>query len=261
MAEELDGENIIEGLNISRLVANPRAYLEELNADGKLAEAFPAFDRTKGVTQSPDKHAEGDVFIHTFMTLDLLDQETPSDRDFGPISDEHERFLMLLALLYHDTGKRERNLLDRPDARVFHVPESIKHAQADLAKYLSPQDLELVIEMINKHETLLDADHLSPKINRLHDNFALGGSTERGRTLLKFLECDLFGRRVSESHKHLLERADLLAARNIGLHRVVLEAEAQGVSFPVQHIGKETRARIKQLIDRVKDIKAPKSNE
>lgn len=253
MASDLDGGEI-EGLNFLRLADEPRLYLEELDQTGELAEVFPAFERTKGVTQSPDKHAEGDVFVHTLITTDLVSQETPSDKVYGPVTDKHELFLVMLALIYHDTGKKERNELDRPDARVFHVPESIKHARADLAKYLSEEDLAIVIEMINKHETLLDADHLSPKLNKIHNNFSLGGSVERGRTLIKFLECDLFGRKVSDSHRHLLRRADLLADRNIGLHQLLMEAEAEGVSFPVQHIEREIRARIQALIDLPKDV-------
>ncbi|MBT4917578.1 hypothetical protein HON58_04025 [Candidatus Peregrinibacteria bacterium] len=243
------GDSSPEELNLHKLVENPRGYLEELDRSGKLAQYFPAFAETKGVTQSPDRHAEGDVFIHTLLTLDQIKKESPSDRAFGSIEDEHDLLLITLALIYHDTGKKERNLHDTPDHRVFHVNESVKHARADLASYLSEDDLETVIEMINKHENLLDSKHTSHRINKLHKLLALKGDTKRGRILLKFAECDLYGRRVSESHKHLLEKGGRLAERNIELLRLLQQQEAEGLSFPLQRVATDVQSRVKALLD------------
>ena len=104
-------EGAPEGAQIdeSRLLEDPEGYLKELDTDGKIAELFPALERAKGVRQSPIRHAEGGVFLHSLMATTKLAEETPSDRVFGTITDPHDRLLITYALIYHDLGKKERN--------------------------------------------------------------------------------------------------------------------------------------------------------
>jgi poly(A) polymerase len=64
--------------------------LELLSESGLLREVLPEVAAMKGVEQSPEYHPEGDVFIHTQLLLDKLEDPAPT--------------LAFMALL-HDVGK------------------------------------------------------------------------------------------------------------------------------------------------------------
>ncbi|MFH1831240.1 MAG: HD domain-containing protein [bacterium] len=75
-----------------------------LNDIGRLQELFPEIHALIGVPQKPEYHPEGDVFEHTMQALDAaaiinLYQENES------LSQEDEKFLIMIAALCHDLGK------------------------------------------------------------------------------------------------------------------------------------------------------------
>ncbi len=235
------------GIDRDLMVDAPILYIKSLDKLGELPKLFPALDRAKGVQQSEIKHNEGDVYIHTLMTSAKLSQTTPSDLEFGPVTDRQALFRIALALLYHDTGKRERNLHSTPENRVDHVVESVKHANEDLAKLLSPEELAIVVEMIAKHEILFSTE-LSWRLNKLAQLFSLGGDIENGRTLLKFLECDCLGRKVMKGHEYHIEKNARIMRRNIEIYKILLGIHRAGLTFPVQRISAEVTQSIKNLI-------------
>ncbi len=67
-----------------------RVAFELLDQSGLLAPILPEVAAMKGVEQSPDYHPEGDVFVHTMLLLEQLDQ--PSET-------------LALAALLHDVAK------------------------------------------------------------------------------------------------------------------------------------------------------------
>ena len=132
-----------------------------------------------------------------------------------------------------------------------HVKVSMEHAKADLADKLSEADLATVVELIEKHEQIASAEHISHKLNKLHKLFTIGGDLKRGRMQLKFAECDLFGRTRggdAENQRQMLAADDALAQRNINLYQLLLEQEAAGASFPVNKIATDVKDRITALI-------------
>lgn len=64
--------------------------LELLSESGLLKEILPEVEKMRGVEQPPEFHPEGDVFIHTRMLLDRLDQPSA---------------ILAFAALLHDVGK------------------------------------------------------------------------------------------------------------------------------------------------------------
>ncbi len=66
-----------------------RAF-ELLDDTGLLVEILPEVSAMKGVTQPPRFHPEGDVFTHTLIMLDLLENPSPT---------------LALGVLLHDVGK------------------------------------------------------------------------------------------------------------------------------------------------------------
>jgi poly(A) polymerase len=80
------------GEEIVRILTEGRARrgFELLDESGLLDFVLPEVKALKGVEQSPDFHPEGDVFVHTMLVLDQLDQPTE---------------MLALAALLHDIGK------------------------------------------------------------------------------------------------------------------------------------------------------------
>lgn len=68
-----------------------KAALEDLDSLGILKRLLPEVDAGKGVKQPPEYHSEGDVFVHTLLTMDCL-PPTISTR-------------LAWATLLHDIGK------------------------------------------------------------------------------------------------------------------------------------------------------------
>lgn len=69
---------------------HPGLGLELLSQSGLLKETLPEVEAMKGCEQSPDYHPEGDVFVHTKMLLDKLEDPTPT---------------LAFSALLHDVGK------------------------------------------------------------------------------------------------------------------------------------------------------------
>jgi poly(A) polymerase len=67
-----------------------RRGFELLDAVGLLDHVLPEVKALHGVEQSPDFHPEGDVFVHTMLVLEQLDEPTET---------------LALAALLHDIGK------------------------------------------------------------------------------------------------------------------------------------------------------------
>jgi poly(A) polymerase len=67
-----------------------RRGFELLDVSGLLGDILPEISALKGVEQPPEFHPEGDVWTHTLMMLDRLQQPTPA---------------LALGVLLHDVGK------------------------------------------------------------------------------------------------------------------------------------------------------------
>ena len=242
-------DNITGGnlrLDIDSLVDSPQQYIKSLDESGQLSKYFPAVVLTRGVRQSEIKHNEGDAFTHTLMTLAKIIEETPSDLEFGKIEEKKSIFWIAMALLYHDTGKKERNNGGREE-RIDHVAESVKHANEELVRFLPPEEVAIVSEMIAKHEVMLSSD-ISWRIHKLSKLMSLANSVKNGRLLLKFIECDGLGRKVMNGHEDLVEKNNRMLHRNIEIYKILLELSPEGQPFPVQKINKEVSQSIKKLI-------------
>ncbi len=93
---------------------NPHIGIKMLDNFNLLGEILPEVTAMKGVKQPENFHPEGDVFVHTMLTLTKLDE----DRKPGDVGDEHHIHLnnsdkknisnsweLAMAVLLHDIGK------------------------------------------------------------------------------------------------------------------------------------------------------------
>jgi len=77
----------------------PKRAFELMDATGLLREVLPEIAAMKGVEQPAAYHPEGDVFVHTLIAIDQLEQPTPT---------------LAMGTLLHDVGKpRTQTFEDR----------------------------------------------------------------------------------------------------------------------------------------------------
>jgi len=87
---EISAERIRDEILRMLTQTRPSKSLGLMSDSGLLRELLPEIERMKGVEQPPEFHPEGDVFVHTLLMLDLM--ENPSEE-------------LALGVLFHDVGK------------------------------------------------------------------------------------------------------------------------------------------------------------
>ena len=122
----------------------PSTGLQALDDMGVLENNFSEIADLKGVHQRDDYHAEGDVFVHTKMTLDKaaeIIKRFPDDKD---------KMIIMLATLCHDVGKPSTAT---PDGRAIgHEDAGVPVAQSILDKLTNDKEIiDTVIPLVENH--------------------------------------------------------------------------------------------------------------
>lgn len=111
-----------------------------------LPYVLPEVEAMRGVSQPPQHHPEGDVFVHTALVLDNV----PPSNDL-PVEDQED---LLLGALLHDVAKPATRSV-APDGRIrFHGHESqgADVATALLERLKLPRKrIERVVELVGTH--------------------------------------------------------------------------------------------------------------
>jgi len=129
---------------LARLLTSPRRArgLRLLDETGLLAQILPEVAATKGVEQPPEYHPEGDVFTHTVLALDAL--QDPSA-------------VLAFATLLHDIGKP---LTLTRDGRVRfpgHDRVGAERAREVCRRLrLSHEETERIVALVRDHMRLQD---------------------------------------------------------------------------------------------------------
>jgi len=155
-----------------------RRGFELLDASGMLDLILPEVAAMKGVEQPPEYHPEGDVWIHTLMLLEQLDQASPT---------------LAMGALLHDVGKPPTFRVAERIRFDGHVEEGVRIAHNILHRLrFSRDEMDQVEALIANHMKFKD-------VHRMKDS-----------TLKRFL-------RTPEFAEHLeLHRLDVLASnRNL----------------------------------------------
>jgi poly(A) polymerase len=152
----------------------PGRALHLLDEIGVLPVVLPEIEAMKGVAQPPEFHPEGDVFVHTALTLDRLDRRTP---------------VLAFAALLHDVGKPATFRIADRIRFDGHAALGAALAQTILRRLrFSNREIEAIVRLV--------ADHL-----RLPDVLAMREGRRR-----------LFLRRPDLEDLLALHRADCLAS-------------------------------------------------
>jgi len=114
-----------------------------LSESGLLKEILPEIEAMKGVNQQPDFHPEGDVFRHTQLVMDGLDQPSP---------------VLALGALLHDVGKP--STFSRQEGRIHfyeHAPVGADMARAILTRLHFPnRQIDAIVSCVANHMKFAD---------------------------------------------------------------------------------------------------------
>ncbi len=144
----VSGERIREELARIIVPATRRQGLELLDELGLMEALLPEVAQMKGIPQSEEAHPEGDVFTHTLLTMEKL--ENPS-------------FVLALAALLHDVGKPEAYQREEGRGFVYHevIGAELTSAISDRLK-LSNKGKEQVVALVKDHMRFKDVRKMRP---------------------------------------------------------------------------------------------------
>ncbi len=157
---EVSAERLQEELRIVLTGPDPAGALRLMDELGMLTVIFPELAEARGCEQPENYHPEGDVFVHTLLTVEKL----------GPCPG----FELAMAALLHDVGKPEASRA----AGAKHFPEHSRIGR-DITRRvcrrlrLSRQETERIAWLVSRHMYFKDA--LRMKVSTLKRLFAEPG--------------------------------------------------------------------------------------
>ena len=142
-------ERIQRELRLLLTDRDPAAALRLMDSLGLLDVVFPELADMRGCEQPENYHPEGDVFVHTLLTVEKL----------GP----HPDFELAMAALLHDAGKPEA--ARRSGAKLF--PEHCQLGAAIARNVcrrlrLPTAETERIFWLVNRHLYFRDAFKMRP---------------------------------------------------------------------------------------------------
>jgi poly(A) polymerase len=123
-----------------------RRGFELLDQTGLLNEILPEVAAMKGVEQPPEFHPEGDVWTHTLMMLDRLDNPTPA---------------LAMGVLLHDVGKPPAYRVADRIRFDGHVEAGVELAHGILTRLrFSNEQIDQIEALIANHMRFKDAPQM-----------------------------------------------------------------------------------------------------
>ena len=144
----VSAERIREELNQMLSGPNPRHAFELLKKAGLLKHILPEIEALQGVQQPPQFHPEGDVWTHTLMLLEQL---------------ENAPLHVALGALFHDVGKPATFQLT--DRIRFNEHEKVGATMTEeiLERLKYPREtIDRVVALVHQHMTFKDTQNMRP---------------------------------------------------------------------------------------------------
>jgi len=145
LSVEVSAERLQQELRLILTGPHPADALRLMDRLGMLRYVFPELEDAKGCEQPPNYHPEGDVFVHSILTVEKL----------RPGAD----FELVLAALLHDLGKPEASRRsDEPMRFPEHWDIGARIAEGVCRRLrLSRQETERVCWLVRRHMYFLSA--------------------------------------------------------------------------------------------------------
>lgn len=203
---------------------------------------YPELEMIIGIKQEYKYHPEGDVWIHTMMSLDAMSKMLGSD--------EKENLVLMFAVLCHDFGKATTTVVDE-NGRI----RSIGHEKAGL------EPTEKFIYRLSDERKLIDRvlplveHHLKP--SQFYSAKSKDKAIRRLSTkvniseLIKVAKADFLGRDTKEAKSGIYEAGEWLKskAKNLKVDKKPLENLLRGRDLI--KLGLKPSPSFKKILDEV----------
>lgn len=243
MLEELAQERVyVEWQKLLLKSPKPSIGFELMRALGISERYFPELHALIDVPQSPQWHPEGDVWIHTMMTVDEMAKLL--------LDDEKKNLKFMFAILCHDLGKATHTTIEE-DGRI----RAIGHEEAGVEPTKS-----LLYRLTNEHEFIdailpLVEHHLKP--SQFYQGKAKKSAFRRLATkvnieeLVVVAKADFLGRTTPESLAGIYHAGEwvLERAKDLKVAQKPLEPLVQGRDLIA--LGLEPSPKFKAILELV----------
>jgi tRNA nucleotidyltransferase (CCA-adding enzyme) len=245
MLEELPKERVYVEFKKLLLKAKKPSFGFELMRELGVLKYFPELQNIINVPQDPIWHPEGDVWVHTMMSVDAMKKELGMRNEELGMKDK-EKLKFLFAILCHDFGKVSTTAFCEEKGRIRaigHEAAGIEPTKNFMYRLTSEHDfIESILPLVEHH--------LKP--SQFYKNSAKNKAIRRLATkvnieeLVLVAKADFLGRtskdalsRVYEAGEWLLEKAKGLNVKNKPLDNLLQGRDLIALGFePSPQFGK-----------------------
>lgn len=147
LAMQVSAERLQQELRVILTDENPGMALRLMDGLGLLRVVFPELEAGKGCEQPENYHPEGDVFVHTLLSVQKL----------GP----HPDFRLAMAALLHDVGKPEASRQAGPKRFPEHSRIGAGMAEVICRRLrLSNAETQRICWLVGRHLYFKDASRM-----------------------------------------------------------------------------------------------------
>ena len=152
MLEELPKERIyLEWKKLLLKAAKPSLGFVLMRELGIIQKYLPELDALIGIPQSPKWHPEGDVWIHTLMTLDVMAREL---KTISQTFNDKKKLMFMFAMLCHDLGKVSTTSVDEDGKirAIGHEGAGVEPTKRFLYRLMDEDDfIKSVLPFVEHH--------------------------------------------------------------------------------------------------------------
>ncbi len=250
MLDELPKERVYtEWKKLLLKAPKPSVGFELMRELGITKRYFPELHALIDIPQSPKWHPEGDVWIHTMMTLNAMQEELEIRNEKLEMTDK-QKLKFLFAILCHDLGKATHTSIDN-EGNI----RAIGHEEAGIEPTKS-----LLYRLTDEHDFIdallpLVEHHLKP--SQFYHGKAKSSAFRRLATkvnieeLVLVAKADFLGRTTAESLVGIYHAGEwmLEKARGLKVESRPLAPLLQGRDLIA--LGLEPSPRFKEILDEV----------
>jgi tRNA nucleotidyltransferase (CCA-adding enzyme) len=153
MLEELAHERIYVELKKLLLKAKKPSVGFELLRELGVLQYFPELQAIIDVPQDPIWHPEGDVWVHTMMTVDAMASILSVQRS---AFSEKQKLIFMFAILCHDLGKASTTAMDEEKGRlraIGHEEVGVGLAKSFMYRLTSEHDfIDSILPLVEHHQ-------------------------------------------------------------------------------------------------------------
>jgi tRNA nucleotidyltransferase (CCA-adding enzyme) len=255
LLEELPKERVYGELKKLLLKAEKPSLGFELMRELGVLQYFPELQAIIAVPQDPIWHPEGDVWIHTMLSLNSMSEICRSGCPHTNKQNEDKKKLKLLfAILCHDFGKAGTTAFDEEKGRlraIGHEEAGIELTKCFMYRLTSEHDfIESILPLVEHHQ----------KPSQFYKNGAKSKAIRRLATkvnieeLVLVAKADFFGRTSKEALSGVYEAGEWLLekAKDLKVQNKALDNLLQGRDLIA--LGLEPSPEFKMILDEVYEL-------